>query len=626
MFDPGWRSLLLAFVPGVVLLARWMLGATSPPLERGIHTAILALALALAGVHAASLLVGSSHLGLMLGLGVLGAAGYTLAAKRPTPAARAPSEPARSERRALWVALGATILLAPAALLYNFHDETLFLGHLSMTASIENGSYPPRHLTFPEHPLRYHYGFDLWAAMLALLFGLRTDLAIDVATLGLAALTVLAASPLLRRLCPGPVPAPLLAVVLFAGGLPFLAPNDAPFCATPAMCEVLSMKWVGGEHLNPPLSSSFFQHPFSLGFPLALLALTVALDLEVRPRGAWRPLVLLALLLAVLSLSQAILFVGLVGAVAGAAAHRRDWPAFGAVLAAVPLAFAFGGFFAFGGGGGRSLVFASGGVAGDLEASLTWHLATFGLSLPLAILGLRRLARGRLLLGLLIAGNLTVLNLVRYEQSWDVVKFATAAHLFLALVSVEALRALWVSPGRLAKTAGALAGATVVGFGVAYAIPFWGFGALPHHPALPGSGRYPGLRAEDQQVLGWLRRAATSSELIYRRFGPARGYAQLGGLPQVWTDIGTEGFGVVGEDRQHRRRAFAGGLQCRLLDEEAVTWVVLDARDPPGDWAVVSEMVEAGLLTRAHEAGDVVVFRRVREGCPPSEPPADPRG
>ena len=65
----------------------------------------------------------------------------------------------------MWIAaLLVTAYVAPTALGWSFHDEVLVTGHLSITSEIENGTYPPRHLSFPELELRYHYGFDLLVA------------------------------------------------------------------------------------------------------------------------------------------------------------------------------------------------------------------------------------------------------------------------------------------------------------------------------------------------------------------------------------------------------------------------------------------------------------------------------
>jgi hypothetical protein len=622
VWTPSWTLLLVLSGPGLVGLAHALAPPGGSRLEARVTVALLTLALPLSAVHLTARVLHDFRPALIVGLVVPAALGAALAWRRrhepaPTPPAAKGGVPV------LLTAAGAVVLMAPAALRFAFHDETLYLGHFSMTSAIVNGPYPPHHLTFPQDLLRYHYAFDLLSALLARVLGLRVDLAIDVATLGLAFLTVVAAAPVVRRACAGPVPAPLLLLVLFAGGLPFLAPNDADFCPSGALCEVLSMKWVGTGYINPPLSSNFFQHPFSLGLPLTLGVLAMALRLEGddEVQVDWRTPVTLGLLLAPLALGHAVLFVGLVPSLAvvfavGAARGRRParW-GLGATLAAAAAAPLYGGFFALGGpGGGARFVFAEGGVAGGLEASLVWLLASLGLALPLGLLGLRRLARGRALFALLVVGNLVVLNAVRYEHSWDIVKFATAAHLYLALISIETLRAMGDRAGLGPKLLTGVAAVTTAGFGAAYMFPFWGDTRLPHQPALVGEGRYPGLADDDAESLDWVRAHAEPYALVYRAPPAALRWAQLGGVAQVWTDIGTESFADA--ERIARRTALRRGLTCEGLAAEGVRWVVLGPEDPPAHAALMAALAAADAAVERFHVGRFTVFERVGDACP----------
>src|SRR5262249_2463548 len=88
----------------------------------------------------------------------------------------------------LWIgALGATSLMALAAIGWYFHDELFIVGHMSIVAEIQNNFYPPQNLAFAEFELRYHYGFALLTAIVTALFRLRIDVAIDFVTLLLSA-------------------------------------------------------------------------------------------------------------------------------------------------------------------------------------------------------------------------------------------------------------------------------------------------------------------------------------------------------------------------------------------------------------------------------------------------------
>jgi hypothetical protein len=55
-------------------------------------------------------------------------------------------------------------MIAPR-LFCNFWDEDFIGGHHAMIAQVQNGAYPPRYLYAPWLPLRYHYAFDLAAAI-----------------------------------------------------------------------------------------------------------------------------------------------------------------------------------------------------------------------------------------------------------------------------------------------------------------------------------------------------------------------------------------------------------------------------------------------------------------------------
>src|SRR5262249_28264587 len=153
--------------------------------------------------------------------------------------------------------------LAPTAIGWWFHDEIPSTGHLSMTSQIENGTYPPRHLTFPELELRYHYGFNLLAAAVASMLRLKVDNAIDVVTLlawGYSWCLAWAIGEGLVGLGWGAATA---AVVLFGGGMPVVS------SAKTLAWRLTGFSAVGSDNLNAPIVSYFFQHPWTLGIPLA---------------------------------------------------------------------------------------------------------------------------------------------------------------------------------------------------------------------------------------------------------------------------------------------------------------------------------------------------------------------
>ena len=131
--------------------------------------------------------------------------------------------------RRLAIAGLATIPIILPTILLNFHDETYFNQHHAIIAHLQNGAYPPRYLYEPGSLLRYHYGFDLAAAIVTGLLRIRVDQAIDLLTLALWPLMFL----LLWRLGEhfGGAKAGLFVslMVCFAGGWP-LSPDLDP-CA-----------------------------------------------------------------------------------------------------------------------------------------------------------------------------------------------------------------------------------------------------------------------------------------------------------------------------------------------------------------------------------------------------------
>ncbi|MGZ5972580.1 MAG: hypothetical protein ACXWPK_04090 [Isosphaeraceae bacterium] len=213
--------------------------------------------------------------------------------------------------------------------------------------------------------------------------------------------------------------------------------------------------------LNPPMISYFFQHPLALGLPLAVCATLIILD---RRRAGFVRYISLALLLAALSFSQAVVFAALAGAIPVAEVfsdlsftRRRVAGVAAAVVVALLVGRAAGGLFLPPPDGMGLSISLQAGVAATLIDTIVWHVLTYGLLLPLGACGFFFLPRGRLFLALLLAGSLGVLNLLRYAHSWDLVKFGTVAALALSIAtSATVARVFALRPALLGVTLGLL--------------------------------------------------------------------------------------------------------------------------------------------------------------------------
>src|ERR1041384_4693850 len=266
----------------------------------------LAVALWLTAIHVCSLTTSSFWIGLPVG--TLAAAGFGLLS-RFYRVPRFPTGEASSPRDLRWMWLSAlltTAYIAPAVLRWWFSDELLVTGHLSMIAEIENGIYPPRHLSFPEFELRYHYGFDLLTAAIASILRLHADRAIDLVTLLAWAYTWCLTWKLGNRLIGIGWGGLTALVVLFGGGLPLFV------SAQSLLWRLSAISTFAGYNVNLPTVANFFQHPWTLGLPFAFATILVILERD--SAAAKARMVALGILLLALSFTQTVLFLCLTGA------------------------------------------------------------------------------------------------------------------------------------------------------------------------------------------------------------------------------------------------------------------------------------------------------------------------
>ena len=276
-----------------------------------------ALAAWIVAVQLASMAARSFWLGLPIGMILLSVAGLVFWFLRREDSSTGAPISATEPRfcRGMWLSM--IVVTAPIAvmsLLGHFHDElSTNNGHMTWVAEFQNDYFPPPLLGYPHVPLRYHYGFDLLCAALTALTRLRSDTAIHIATIIGWAYCWCVLWLLGERLT-GTRRGGLLTATatLLGGGLVVLM---APLAlhrfanATTLLRCALGMYSVGEKlRMRTTVVDFFFQHPFSLGFPLAAATLLVVFA-SAENRSAWPRNLLLGLMLIALSLAQDILFV-----------------------------------------------------------------------------------------------------------------------------------------------------------------------------------------------------------------------------------------------------------------------------------------------------------------------------
>jgi hypothetical protein len=570
-----WFFALLAFaLPGVLFTG--FVAARRVTRDRGLLVALaptIALATWLLAVHGLGLATHSFVRALTLGTLGVAALGPFVRDRRLEPSAGSFDNRPLLLRAAVVVLV--TLPVARIAFGWQFHDEDLFTGHMSIPAEIENGIYPPRHLTFAHVELGYHYGFDLLTACVATIFRLPVARAIDVASVGLWMLTAWLVGALGDCLLASRRGWIAILTTLFGGGVPLCLEATRHSVKDP-----LGFCTIHGEAIASPLVSNFFQHPWALGIPLSLAMWLVFVSAR---RGAPR-LVVLSLLALALSFAHIVLFVTMCASLGFAevlALWRERQPFVEALRVLASGVFVGAGALVLDGfsrappwQGGVPFELRIGVVRGSVAI---WHAQSFGLLLPIGLAGLFLLpsrAPVRAVLGGFAVVCLIALNSAHYKYSGDSVKFGGALALALGLGAA-------VVVDRLARhVRGVIAAAAAIGVmagGLAFAFVFM---VLPSAASTVFRGLNVALTADDDDAASFLRCRVRAGEVVYRRSGPARAYVLLAGLPTAWVDWGVAGFGYPRGWRNARTELLRIAPEATLAwRKEGIVWFVLDLDD-----------------------------------------------
>lgn len=444
----------------------------------------LALSLGIGSAATVFLTLLSGHWASDLGVALAIASGFAAAltlllAWRPLPA---PASTWRFEFSVehlvllLWLA-ATTWMIGLIAHRFDFHDQMRVQGHPAVIEAMLRGNFPPHLQAFPEIPLKYHFGGDLFAAILAYVFGLSGIQAIDLLQIGGWFTAVLCLYTLSRSLGMNRGFSLLsLHWVLLAAGWLYLLKRWSGLPQLGADGHWPDNYVLFGRYLNPGVLSYFFQTPYALGLPVFFSYMTLFQSWLRR-----KSLGLLCLILALhsaLSVIHITLFLGALGCAIATLAlqwiHQSDsWKKrlleiAGISIVVLAVAFALEGFFT------RSASYSSGllvpqwppgylrhaaAQAIDFRQSLIWYFSTLGSLLLwiLPTLGLlafsvwkRRYHPMQFFLFCFAAGSFLFPQIFHYRLSWDIIKWFTAFQIsFILLIlltasSVRRFRILWI--------------------------------------------------------------------------------------------------------------------------------------------------------------------------------------
>ncbi|HEX5035180.1 MAG TPA: hypothetical protein VFW62_11935 [bacterium] len=500
-----------------------------------------------------------------------------------------------------WLYLLLTLLSAALVGLVGFgvsiHDETAIQSHPAVIERILRQGLPAGLAAFPEIPLKYHYGFNVLAAVFSESLGLPAWQAIDLLNILLWIAACLSLGSLLRRLglSPGLRALALFWILLGAGWMWWERP------------DVWQHSYYYGRHMKPMLLSWFFQHPVALGLPIFFSGLEYWI--QYQENGEKKLFAASAVLTGILSFAQVVLFGGLFAGI-GVDLLRRFWRQRGDRLGPFGLGLAFagislglasglGGFFtsdpAYQGGLTqfswppgflRNEYFSRSPL--EWSQAVEWYLLNFGSPLflfPPAAWWVWRKKLWALTVPLTIAIlGFFIPQFLQYRLSWDVMKFFLlfdlTARLVIAAVFLPMLNAkLW----RWALALALLGTSAVdpvsflakLGFTPAEKLPFFAKELI--------GGSHSEMTRKYAQLLAKLKESRPGG-FVLANPSLSRLISVHTGLPVLEWDWNTEAFGLR-TDLLDRRRGetlkFWNRLNYRQLRERGVDWVLWPCQDDP---------------------------------------------
>lgn len=638
---PIYLCSLILFLPGIWLCGRKLASITfSQPVYIKLTSPLLAALLWLLCVHSIGLLTHNFLSALILGSVLPATYGYLFCRFQIVP--RNPAQPRESlSRPIVWAAFIGTVWILPAVIFWDFHDK-LFVkfGHFSIANHILNGVYPPRDFVYPQYEMHYHYGVDTLFAMLSAVTRLSVPIVIDLATViswwyslvlfGLIADTLCAQKQGKKAGAIGVI------VGGFGGGIIwFLASAyDQPIAAAQYLIPFLSSNHLlsgSGAQINHPLASYIFQHPWTLGLPIFLTVLLVWSEVEQKNRPAIGATMSIGLCLLVLSFSQAVLFFTLSASILGVIGFRllhllktqgyqqgqltAPWLILCGVIISTYLALPFISTLLGGGIGttnSTKILYSQYGIAGNFEANVLWHLAVFGLLLPMGLVGIFFLQNLRLLLTLLLIGSMIVFNFFQHEYSHNIVKFATVAQIVLSITSVAVIVRLLDQSHKAMRVIVAVLLLALINAGIGFHLLFW-FNQSTMTIAQWRLQQYGYFTVDDTLAVSWLRRYIAADEIV---LCPSPQLAEScsieGGFPllqpHMYVGVGA-GHNPNPQELDQRYALYnQPNYNFYLYAQKNVRWAIISARST--EWQPIFQRWEQqGYAKLVMQFGDVSIFR-----------------
>lgn len=520
-------------------------------------------------------------------------------------------------RRADWpwlLALAlATALVAIVTVRYSIFDEVRLQGHIPVVEAMLRGRFPPAYIAFPDVDFRYHYGFNVLAALASLAFGAKGYVGIDALTIFCWAAFAVNLLLLFSRLgiARGGWALAFCFTVL-SGGMSWLlvAKHDG---GTGMLFQLPNWQqmFIFGRVIHPSFIMYFFQHPISLGllFFLGMLACFQRWAETGERRAYWTGVFLLG----AMSLAQVMLFatsLAALGVVFAVRFFRPEIPkarnclaGLGVLLGALALALALGGFFQWSPGAESQplrFTWPPGYLRNEFYArgrpiawwqGLTWYFSGFGLALfwiPLAWWRALRATRIFPVLFLLAFGAISaaIPHFFQYAFSWDIVKWFFAFEFSGRILAAWAFWP-WVARGAARQ---ALAWALVL-FGMVTPLRFLGelafrSGASFTRAELRVAGyRRPEWRGAFAALTQRMIAAPENYGMVWGSSSTSVSLAMATGFPMAQLDFNTVAMPVGRQriaDRQAVLKTLAENPSRPLLQELGLRWIVFSCAEAKG--------------------------------------------